>query len=123
MKECQDAAWTHHHIAECEALAELNKRFVKTESRPWLAWGLTYRTVIRFLSLLSNNMISDEDHESYKALHRTEKLEDEGEHLDEGIKILVAVLEAALKIKVTPFDIMVFVHKVIAPSPYWNRNR
>jgi hypothetical protein len=64
------------------------------------------------LSLLSNNMISDEDHESFKALCRTEKLEDEGEHLDEGIKLLVAVLEAVLKIQVTPFDIMVFIHKV-----------
>ncbi|KAE9366686.1 SET domain-containing protein [Stipitochalara longipes BDJ] len=112
IQECQETAWNHHHNAECAVLAELHSRFVRTESGPSLAWGLTYRAVIRFLSLLSKNMISKEDHEAYKALCPTGNIvEDEGEQLDERMKSLVAVLEAALKIKVSAFEMMVFIDK------------
>jgi len=113
MQECQEAAWKHHHSAECEVLAELYSRYVRKEASPSLAWGVTYRTVIRYLSLLSKKMISDEDHEAYKALCTTRDIiEEEGESLDAGMKYLVPILEAALKIQVSAYDMMTFIDKV-----------
>lgn len=66
-------------------------------------------------------MISDEDHEAYKALCTTRDIvEEEGESLDKGVKSLASVLEAALKIQVSAYDMMAFIDKVSRlPCSVW----